>query len=164
MKLVFGFEANPYTGHSSSVRKAIGKAPTRSQRIYGQGKTARDVAKELEEKYEIVATFFELEEEFIVELIEEAFAEDIEEVLQAKRVSPKGLSDRATDKIQARFIQNLKTRRYDGVIRGVPTLSSLRGVSHLLAQPFAQRGSRPSFVDTGNYAQSFRAWVEDVEA
>ena len=125
--------------------------------------TARDVAKVLEERYKIVETFYQLEEEFITELLEESFAEEIENVMMERRVSRKGLSDKSTDKIQAKFIDNLRRRRYDGMIPGVPTLASVRGVSHLYAQPYAQRGSRPSFIDTGNYANSFRVWVEDVE-
>jgi hypothetical protein len=140
-----------------------GRSATRSQRQHGIGMTARDVAKVLEERYKIVETFYQLEEEFITELLEESFAEEIENVMMERRVSRKGLSDKSTDKIQAKFIDNLRRRRYDGMIPGVPTLASVRGVSHLYAQPYAQRGSRPSFIDTGNYANSFRVWVEDVE-
>jgi hypothetical protein len=73
------------------------------------------------------------------------------------------VSVKETDKIEAKFRQNLSSRKYDGVIPGVPTTAAQRGISHLQQRPYAKRSSRPSFVDTGMYQRSFRAWVEDVE-
>jgi hypothetical protein len=137
---------------------------TRSQQVYGEGKTTVEVANELESKYHIVETFWEMEEDNFVELLEDSFAEDIEEVMQMGQV-PKagGISDKETDKIETKFRQSLTSQRFDGVISGVPTLAAQRGVSHLMQHPYARRGPRPSFIDTGMYMRSFRAWVEDVE-
>jgi hypothetical protein len=164
LKLMFGFEANPYRRQGSPTYKAMGgRSATRSQRQYGVGMTAKDVAKELEDKYAIVETFYNMEEDHIVDLIEDAFLEDLEEVMQADKVSRKGISDEATNQIQERFKQNLLLKKYDGVLGGVPTLAAQRGVSHLQAHPFTRRAPRPSFVDTGNYMNSFRVWVEDLE-
>jgi hypothetical protein len=131
---------------------------------YGQGKSTVEVAVDLEARYSIVETFVDLEEDAIVEMLEEAFSEDVEDIMMMKRPSKKGFSDKDTDKLEAKFRRMLSARRYDGVIPGVPTLASLRGVSHLRRHPYAKNNpSRPSFIDTGMYQQSFRVWVEDME-
>jgi hypothetical protein len=47
---------------------------------------------------------------------------------------------------------------------GIKTLAARRGVSHLLPHPYSKNNPpRPSFIDTGLYRKSFRAWVEDIE-
>jgi hypothetical protein len=108
------------------------------------------IAKILEEKYHIVENFYIMEEDYISDLIEEAFGEEIEKVMMMKRLTKKsrGFSDKTTDKIVKRFQRNLARRAYDGFITGVPTKASIKD-------------SRPSFIDTGLYSQSFRTWVED---
>lgn len=171
MKLHLGFEDYSYEARfteasplTRTVKARRPRQPTRTHQAYGEGKTTEQVAKELEDKYKIVETFWQLEEDNFVELLEEAFAEDIEDVMQMSEVKKaKGISDKETDKIEARFRQNLSSRRYDGMLPGVPTTAAQRGVSHLKQRPYAKRGPRPSFVDTGMYQRSFRAWVEDVE-
>lgn len=170
MKLVLGFESYPYSARynaesplTATVKKRRPKVLSRAQEGYGAGKTSGQVAQELEEKYKIVETFYELEEDFIVELIEEQAAMDIEQVMtMAEPSADSGVSFEETDKIEKRFKQNLTSKRYDGLIPGVPTLASLRGVSHLRQHPYAKGNPiRPSFFDTGLYASSFRAWVEE---
>jgi hypothetical protein len=136
---------------------------TSSQKSYGKGKTTLEVAKELEDKYHIVETFWELEQDNFTERLEEVFAEDIEEVMTMQKPSHKGISVKGTDVIEARFRSNLATHRYDGIISGVPTLAAQRGVSHLEQRPYAKRGPRPSFIDTAMYQRSFKAWVEDID-
>lgn len=137
---------------------------SRAQQAYGEGKTTTDVAADLEARYKIVETFWEMEEDNFVEVIEEAFADDIENVMQMGQV-PKtgGISDKETDKIEKKFMQNLQSRKYDGVLPGVPTTAAQRGVSHLHRHPYAKRAPRPSFIDTGMYQRSFRAWVEELD-
>jgi hypothetical protein len=170
---MLGFESFPYTARytansplPSLLKSRQPKAPTRTHTAYGAGKTTGQVSKELEERYKIVEEFWKFEEDNFVELLEEAFAEDLEDVLQMKKLTKqtKGISVKETDAIEARFRQNLSARRYDGVISGVPTLAAQRGVSHMRAQPYSRKNSpRPSFIDTGMYSRSFRAWVKDVE-
>jgi hypothetical protein len=171
MKLHLGFEDYAYHARyglssplTQAVKRRAPKVMTRSQQVYGEGKTTVEVANELESKYHIVETFWEIEQDKFVEVLEDAFAEDIEEVMQMDRI-PKagGISDKETDKIEAKFRSSLSNQRFDGVISGVPTLAAQRGVSHLRQHPYARRGPRPSFIDTGMYMRSFRAWVEDVE-
>ncbi len=168
LKLVLGFDDTPYADRYSekspltaTVKKRRPKVMSKPQEAYGEGKSAREVAKELEDKYKIVETFYDMEEDFIVSLIEDVMADEIEEIMTMGVPSKKGISSSDTDKIEKKFRQSLTSQAYDGVIPGVPTLASQRGVSHLRQHPYAGRGSRPSFVDTGLYMRSFKAWVED---
>jgi hypothetical protein len=173
MKLMLGFESFPYSARYTAnsplpsllkARKPRVMTPTHT--AYGAGKTTGQVSKELEERYKIVEEFWKFEEDSFVEILEEAFAEDLEDVMQMKKLTKqtRGISVKETDQIEQRFRQNLSARRYDGIISGVPTLAAQRGVSHMRAQPYSRKNPpRASFVDTGMYQRSFRAWVEDVE-
>lgn len=163
--LSFGFEAVPYTGKASPLTSRLGR-PRRGSSQYGYGKTTVQVAKELEDQYGIVETFFQLEEQKITDLLEEAYVEEISEVVMMQRLTKRtrGISTKETDKIEQSFRQSIDRRRFDGLIQGVPTTASLRGVSHLLPQPYSRKNStRPSFKDTGLYQSSFRAWVTEEE-
>jgi hypothetical protein len=146
MKLHLGFEDRAYPSQPSPLKRGKSTRPLKA--TYGQGKTSREVAKELEDRYKIVEEFWNLEQDIFTESLEEAFAEDLEEIMTMEQPSSKGVSYKGTDAIEARFRRDLRSRRYDNVISGVPTLA-------------AKRGSRPSFIITGTYLQSFRAWVEE---
>lgn len=170
MKLHLGFENYPYAGRyetaSPLTKSAKSRRPrvlSRSQQNYGQGKTTLEVANELESRYHIVETFWEMVEDEFVDQLEESFADDIEEVIAMGGTSRTGISDRDTDRLEAKFRQYLQSRKFDGVIPGVPTTAALRGVSHLRQHPYAKRPPRPSFIDTGMYQRSFRVWVEDID-
>jgi hypothetical protein len=171
LKLVLGFEDHPYpTRYDASsplaktVKRRRPKVMSPAQEAYGQGKTTKEVAADLEARYSIVETFWEMEEDTFIEVLEDAFADNIEEVMQMGQI-PKtgGISDKETDKIEKKFMQSLQSRRFDGVIPGVPTTAAQRGVSHLYKQPYARRAPRPSFINTGMYQRSFRVWVEDLD-
>jgi hypothetical protein len=163
MKLYLGFEDIPYVSRTSVTKsgKPRKRKLTASQEKYVQGKTTGQVAKDLEETYGIVQTFYEMEEDMMVELVEDAFGEEIENILMMKPMSKKALSEASTDEIENKFRESLSSQRFDGIISGVPTLASLRGVSHLQRHPYAKRGPRPSFIDTGLYRSSFRAWTTE---
>ena len=154
MNLHLGFEASSYTTSSNYVGRHSGVP-------YGEGKNSAQVAAELEERYGIVETFVRMEEDFIISIIEDKMGEDLDEIIGMSSISKKGISDQDTDKIVERFKRDIAHRRFDGLIPGVPTLASIRGVLHSRRHPYARRASRPSFRDTGNYVNSFRAWTED---
>lgn len=154
MNIHFGFDDISYPGASSYV--------SRAGMTYGEGKNTTQVAAELEERYKIVETFVQMEEDFIVSLVEDKMLEDLEEIVTMSEITKKrAISDENTDKLVEKFKRYISHRKFDGVIPGVPTLASLRGVSHLRKHPYARRESRPSFRDTGNYVNSFRVWTED---
>jgi hypothetical protein len=155
LKLHLGFENKAYKSQPTKA-KVVGTP-------YGQGKTTAEVAADLETRYGIVEKFFELEEENIVEMLEESFSEDIEDVMTMKQPSRKGFSDKDTDKIEVKFRARLQREELHSRGR-VPTLAAQKGVSHLRSDPNAKNNPpRPSFIDTGMYQQSFKVWVEDME-
>jgi hypothetical protein len=144
MKLMLGFESISYSV-AAPIRRRVKIRPTKS---YGQGKTTSEVSKDLEERYKIVDTFYTMEEDYIIDLIEEQAALDIDEIMTMEAPSNKGVSFTETDKIEERFRQDLSRRKFDGAVYGVPTKA-------------AQRESRQSFIKTGRYRSSFRAWMEE---
>lgn len=163
MKLLLGFEDSPYSARYSrqspltATMKGKGrKRLSPAQQAYGQGKTVGQVATELENKYGIVETFYNLEESFIADNIEKAFADSTAAGMMGGSWDPTW----DPSKLDGMFRRALSSRRFDGLIRGVPTKASIRGVTHLRRDPYAQRASRPSFIDTSLYQRSFRAWME----
>jgi hypothetical protein len=171
MNLQLGFESHPYSARYSasspltaSVKSRGGRRMSLAQQMYGQGKNSGQVALELETKYQIVETFYKMEEDnLIIPLLADEYraALDLEMELAGSGLPPIHImTTKGIDKIETRFRRNLSGRRYDGIIRGVPTLSAQRGISHLRRNPAASRGSRPSFIDTGLYQRSFKAWEE----
>lgn len=152
MILHLGVDDVPYVGQLAATRKRV---LTHAQRVYGRGKTTGQVMDELESKYHLIGTFLDVENDLISSIVEKAMAVAVDE--DAEPTIPQNDLNR----IEARFRQNLTKRRYDGLIQGVPTLAALRGISHKYMNPYAARGSRPSFIDTSLYRNSFRAWVED---
>jgi hypothetical protein len=151
MRLRLDFEDVPYLGQLAATRKRVLSRP---QRVYGQGKTTRQVAHELEARYKIVEKFVEVEKSLIDSIVKKALLKAHKD---GEQVS---IPQNDLNRIEARFRQNLAKRKYDGLISGVPTVAAQRGVSHKYIHPFARRASRPSFIDTGLYQRSFRAWVE----
>jgi len=164
MKLQLGFEDIPYSGRFSQQSPLTATMKARRtrkmsapQQAYGANKTVGQVAEELEKRFSIVETFFNLEENFIVDSFEGAYRNALD-------LGMSGASwDVAWDPsltLPPKFRRSLSTQRFDGLIRGVPTKASLAGVSHLRAKPYAPRPPRPSFVDTSLYMRSFKAWTE----
>ena len=139
MKLMLGFESLPYTGTSKIVR---GKY----QKSYGRGKTTTDISEMLEEHFKVVDAFFAVEEDYIIDLIEEQAAMDLDKVMMMQTVSKEGFSFTETDKIEARFRNDLTQRK----------LEMLTGRTKA-----ADKEGRPSFVKSGLYRRSFRAWMEE---
>ena len=61
--------------------------------------------------------------------------------------------------IENRFKQFLSLREVEKLgIPGVPTKAALAGVSHRFKGK--KGGRRPSFIDTGLYQASFKAWID----
>jgi hypothetical protein len=171
MKIQLGFEDHSYVARYSpqsplAAAKKVTKGGkirkmTSAQASYGQGKTTGDVANDLEKKFGIVEKFWEMEEDGVIKILETSYATSIESMMMGQPPLISMLATKDTDKLIDRFKKNLTYRRYDGVIAGVPTRSAVAGVSHLRRDPYKSgRGSRPSFIDTGMYQQSFTVWEE----
>lgn len=135
-------------------------APRSAETSSGVNKTTGEVAQILEDKYHIMEIFFNLHSAFIGDEIAESYAEAVESLLMGGpgTINP---SAAAMSSINDDFNKFLALREMDGLgYPGVPTQAALRGVSHRFAHPYARRPSRPSFVDTGLYRGSFRAWTD----
>ena len=125
--------------------------------------TTGDVARSLEKRYGIMAMFVELHGQEISDEMAEVLRDHLENLLM-------GAPDAGMDALFAEgslgaveqvFREMLDKRELDGQVLGVPTGAAMAGVDHRLQHPYAKRGPRPSFIDTGTYQASMRAWVED---
>lgn len=123
-------------------------------------KTTFEVAEILEHRYHVMESFFEVYGERILEELMSSFQGGAETALMTGQVNLDP-SQSAMDKVKLMFSRFLSEREVEKLgIAGVPTLAALHGVSHRFAHPYARRPRRPSFIDTGLYESSFRAWVD----
>ena len=125
---------------------------------YSNGKTTTgDVAEILEDKYGIMSYFWEVNQHKIVLEIENGLNSVLENVLLGAP-PPTDPFLQGAAQIEKMFAEFLSSKQMDGKIGGVPTAASLKGISHRFKN---KKGSvRPSFIDTGLYETSFKAWVD----
>jgi len=122
--------------------------------------TTGDVAAILEEKYHIMEVFFELHGDEIAEDLVNSLAGAIENIDMGAPTSIDALGE-AGSKIEERFRDFLMKKEMESLgIPGVPTQASLEGHSKRFKHPYAKRAPRPSFIDTGLFEGSFKAWVD----
>jgi hypothetical protein len=142
----------PYSFSQNIGRTKKGK---RKGRAYAS--TTGDVAEILEDKYGVMATFVALHEEEIFAELSDSIQGSLESLLMgAPPGSNAGMAGASA--IEAMFQKFLDLKEMDGIVPGVPTAASLAGVNHRLK---SKRGPvRPSFVDTGLFANSFRVWAD----
>lgn len=126
--------------------------------------TTGDVAEILEARYGIMNKFMEIHGQKVADEIAGAMQDKLEALLMGgpgPSADEKILPEGALSGVEQTFREMLDKRELDGKIPGVPTQASLAGVSHRMQNPYAKRGARPSFIDTGAYQTTFRAWVEE---
>lgn len=134
-------------------------------------KTTGDVAGYLEDEYHVMRTFLEIYEDQIGEFLADAMVGEIEALAQGKPVTIFGkdvdtqLGDRVISgvsvngKIEEAFRNFLDSREWRQT-SGQTVDAAEQGVKHSKKQPYAKRGARAEFFDTGLYSASFRAWIE----
>ena len=150
------------TSNKATLRRLNSKTPPKAARTSnGAFKTTGDVAAILEAKYHVMDAFFTAHQDEVIGYLEKG----IEGALQNLALGAPGgnvsFSAEAESEIETRFRQFLSLREMDHLnYPGVPTRAAQLGVSHRFAHPYARRGSRPSFIDTGLYQASFRAWID----
>lgn len=126
------------------------------------GQTTGDVAEILEDKYHIMEVFFEdIGYEAVMGALVNSLEGAIENIQSGAPLSTIKLYAGAESEIETAFRLFLGQQELDGVMPGVPTKAALKGVNHRMVHPYAKRGPRPSFIDTGLYQASFKAWVEE---
>lgn len=128
-------------------------------------KTTGDVATILEAKYGVMGAFYENNELAIVADLEVSLRDSLEGLIAGGQ--PIGLDPfgDATSKIEEKFKDFLSSREAERVgIEGTPTRAARRGVNHRFKHPYAKGNPRrPSFIDTGLYQASMKAWVTSKE-
>jgi hypothetical protein len=142
------------------VPKKPGKRPRKAAERRGS-LTTGDVAEILEAEYHVMEHFVELHGEDIARHIEGSMQGAIENLLAG---APPGAENdifgTAMSEIEDAFKNMLSLKELDKIgYPGIPTAAAEKGVSHRFKRPYQRRNPRPSFIDTGLYQSSFKAWV-----
>lgn len=120
-----------------------------------------DVAEILEAKYGVMQHFFDTYQGRIATAMAEAVKDRIEALIMGRPATGE-LFPEIGDDIKVMFHKFISEKEIERLgITGVPTQAALSGVSHRFKHPYAKRGSRPSFIDTGLYLDSFVAEVSE---
>lgn len=124
-------------------------------------KTTGDVATILEAKYGVMEAYYDNHELEIVGWLTESLAGALEDVLAGAPVADRDPFAEGASKIEEGFKEFLSSREAERIgIEGTPTKAARRGVNHRLKHPYAKENPRrPSFIDTGLYQASMKAWV-----
>ena len=163
--LHMGFINTPYTRETilrpiTSARKESSRSRRRG---FSRTMTAEMVANILEGKYGIVETFSTIHEDEIKNIMHEGFKEVAERVMAEREghttAKIKNLMKPSTKQVEELFKSFLDHEEMNGMAEGVPTRAAMRGIRHGRGRK-TKRGARPSFIDTGIYRASFRAWVK----
>lgn len=131
---------------------------------YRSGQSVGDVAKILEGRYGIMAIFAARQSTQIANHLATSLADATEALMMGQPVA--NAYAEGTDQIQEDFRKFL-----DQNGTGIITKASEKGVSGRFADknntkglrgPMNSQGQvRPSFIDTGLFQNSFRAWIEE---
>lgn len=120
--------------------------------------TTGDVAGWLENRYHVMEVFYQQNDAFVARSLEQSVSGALENLLMGAPPSVNAFAG-GTDKIEDRFKTFLSTRKMEKLgYPGVPTQAALDGINHRFKNPRTGK-HRPSFIDTGQYQASFKAWV-----
>ena len=163
LTLHFGVLDIPYVEQTPPAKKAPLRRRPRPHKAHAKrygSITTGDVAEILEAKYGVMQAFYDAHESDVLKDIENGLQGAIESFMMGAppRLDPFGSG---ISQIEDRFKQFLSTGEAERVgIPGTPTEAAQRGVSHRFKHPYARRAPRPSFIDTGLYQASFKAWID----
>lgn len=139
--------------------KRLNKYRAKNIKYAGVSTSTGDVAEILENKYGIMAVFFEMYGYQIAGKLEEIIARKIEDLFLGGPTDGDSFAEVAGYAKEC-FSRFLSEREIEVLgITGVPTEAAQHGVSHRFKRPYVRRASRPSFVDTGLYEASFVAEI-----
>lgn len=157
----FGVIDQPYS-FDDGEKAAKAKKGKAKKRKKARSKKTRPVvttgmvAEILEDKYQVMETFYNFHEKEIISELEEGLTGAIESMLMGSPVVGRAF-DTGCSEIEKMFNTFLDSKEMDNKVDGVPTQASLLGISHRFK---LKRGPpRPSFIDTGLYQNSFKCWV-----
>lgn len=150
MKLALGVIDLPYVAQKPLSAKGTKSTPDQT--------TTGKVAAILEAKYGVMGAFYELHQQDIAEALAISMQETLEALMMGAPASidPFGAAMSETEQLFRTFLDDKEIEVMG--IAGVPTQASLDGVNHRMK---IKKGEpRPSFVDTGLYQSSFKAWIK----
>lgn len=128
-----------------------------------------ELAQYLEDKYSVMGNFFKLHKDQIGQDFADSFGRAVSDMMNGKQ--PRDPFKTALSKTEARFQSFIGLAEIERMgVPGVPTQAALDGVRTSLKKKKEIKGNkyrskvrgsrRPSFFDTGLYANSFKCWVE----
>lgn len=128
---------------------------------YAKGGTSTgDVATFLEDKFGIMQKFADMNEGFIAKAIENGLAGELEDMMMGKPAGDPFLS--AMAETEDKFREYITLEEH-----GIVTKQRLMGTEKVGARFKKQyrkaKGSKTTFVESGNYRKSFKAWIDDGE-
>ena len=125
-----------------------------------------DLADIIESKYHLMERFYQMNETQIIGYVTDALEGALETALMGGSVNVDPF-EAASNKIETRFKEALSNKEFDWKIRGVPTMASVEGGTQRFKKAKERKGkkkrkrpNRPSFIDTGIYQSSFKAWID----
>jgi hypothetical protein len=132
------------------------------------GATTGMVAEILEDKYHVMEVFFESRVDEVIGALERSIQSALDQLdanVPVENINPFGT---ATVDIETAFRHFLDSQEIESLgIPGVPTQAALNGVRTSYKNPTGNKnkrgkrvkhGPRPSFIDTGLYNASMKAW------
>jgi len=136
-----------------------GKANKPVHAVKPTEQTTGDVATWLENKYGVMERFVDLHQQDISHALEKSLAGALESLMMGAPATLSPLGS-AMSEIETLFKftyldkeEIVKTGAPD-----VPTEAALKGINHRLKKNKGDR--RPSFIDTGQYQSTMKAWTE----
>lgn len=157
MDLILGVIDIPYAHYAPvEIQTKKGKRVV-TKKVGVLSTTTGEVAKILEEKYEVMAEFVIAHNDDIQKAVTSSIEGHLINMLVSGITRGTGFEE-AMDEIQEEFKKYLDAEEMAGFVPGVPTQAALMGVNHRLGRSTGPR--RPSFIDTGLYQKSFKCWVE----
>lgn len=121
--------------------------------------TTGSVAEALEGKYKIMQTFFDRYGGDIAQLMANDLAAGLENMLAGAPPSHDPFAE-SMSRVHHLFSAFLENKEMDG-LKGIPTQRALKGISKRFKNRKGPK-NRPSFIDTGTFQASMRAWVSEV--
>lgn len=125
--------------------------------------TTGDVAEELEDTYGIMQVFADRYQNQIASSLANAVAGAIETMAMGggAPTGVGGMLQAGLGEIERDFKNFLdKEEIAEAGVEGVPTKAALLGINHRMKKPTTHQ-RRPSFIDTGQYQASFKAWTDE---
>lgn len=155
-KLALGVLDLPYSGVPTKATKAN---PRHASTV-----STGDVATILEDKYQVMETFFDFHSQEIGDALANGMAGALENLMMGAPVQTNPFGG-AESQIKSMFQKFLDTGEMDGKVPGVPTQAaqdraSGKKRSARMKNKRASNAKAVSFVDSGLYESSFLAWIK----